>query len=61
MDRECDRHLGKLHLEDRLLSLFTNACQVSTKFDTITIHYYLDELIRLYGDTVLIPKPWFGQ
>jgi hypothetical protein len=24
IDRECDRHPGKLHLKDRLLSLFTN-------------------------------------
>jgi hypothetical protein len=43
IDQECDRHPGKLHFEDRLLSLFTNALQVSTKFDTITIHYDPEE------------------
>ncbi len=36
IDRECHRHLGELHLEERLLSLFTNARQVSTKFDRIS-------------------------
>jgi hypothetical protein len=37
IDRECDRYPGKLYLKDRLLFLFTNALQVFTKFDTITI------------------------
>lgn len=41
IDRECDRHPG--YLQDRLLSLFTNAQQVSTKFNNITIYYDPDE------------------
>jgi hypothetical protein len=43
IDQECDRHPGKLHFEDRLLSLFTNTLQVFTKFDTITIYYNPEE------------------
>lgn len=49
IDRECDRHPGKLHLENRLLSLFTNAIQVSTKFDTITIQYDPEEFDSRVG------------
>ncbi|PVH68773.1 hypothetical protein DL98DRAFT_205456 [Cadophora sp. DSE1049] len=49
IDRECDRHPGKLHLEDRLLSIFTNALQVSTKFNTITIHYDPEEFDSAVG------------
>lgn len=49
IDRECDRHPGKLHLKDRLLSLFTNALQVSAKFDTITIRYDAEEFDSLVG------------
>lgn len=49
IDRECDRHPGKLHLENRLLSIFTNALQVSSKFNTITIHYDPEEFDSAVG------------
>ncbi|KAH7418698.1 hypothetical protein BKA64DRAFT_635816 [Cadophora sp. MPI-SDFR-AT-0126] len=49
IDRECDRHPGKLHFEDRLLSIFTNARQLSTKFNAITIHYDPEEFDSRVG------------
>jgi hypothetical protein len=49
IDRECDSHPERLHLEDRLHSLFRNAHQLSTKFDTITIEYDPEEFDSPYG------------
>jgi hypothetical protein len=49
IDQECDRYLGKLHLENRLLSLFINIFQVSTKFDIITIQYDPEKFDSLVG------------